>query len=657
MERLVTQATKAFLEENYITSEKFFTLCEKRYGANYFSANRKIIQNRIVNNFHFSKLNNEQVRNDPHIYYCIPVMNRLSDIQATLGKNLKVIKEFQNITIIINLFDKDDTSFQWIKSNFKNEIDAETLLVNKLAPLRFWHFSWAKNSFKAFIDDNGIYSSLDGDNHLTIDEVARTKQIFKEFGDSVIHHFSGTWGDGSSGRVSVPASLYKKHGYMDELFPRQFDEMSLILGILKTNNDVKFFCRENASIFEKSQAINTFKQLEHWNPNITNVNLGEFEAPNNPKTPDYVNRNEKMELFTKINSNFTLLKLSKSESSIKHFSTLLKKAIKDAIHSPAFLELSPSTVISVDNKSPAFSDEITLYSVVKNDEIFLTSWLNHYRELGVKRFMIVDDGSKKPLTNQNLGSDVYIFKPVVGDFKNFKVFWLMCIMRQFQKPGSLCLCADADEYIDLPNTHEVEDRNTNMFKLSALIKNSTSLKKHGRVPGLLIDLMPKDSSVEVSHDNFLDTMCYHPVVDLEEIKSHIYMSHPSIKWAFKDYWKLPYKYDLRFHMYETFDCLRKFPVFIYSHKIELNQGFHDLVREGKSDSIQISDEMLPIRHYKMLKVIQKETSNKTESFSGYFNRTAENLKKIYSTETSSLFHQWEKIKKQKYIPKAIRPEM
>src|SRR5690625_1682920 len=106
----------------------------------------------------------------------------------------------------------------------------------------------------------------------------------------------------------------------------------------------------------------------------------------------------------------------------------------------------------IEELCPDLSGKTALYSVVKNDYIFLTSWIEHYRIIGVERFIIVDDGSDRPLVDAMLGDDVFIFKPVVGDFKNFKVFWLMCLMKRFQRAGSVCVCADADEYIDMPES-------------------------------------------------------------------------------------------------------------------------------------------------------------------------------------------------------------
>src|SRR5690625_1018090 len=193
MTEVVLEAVSAFRRGAYVLAESLFGECQKKYGSKFFSPNVSVVKNRIIRKFVSGDVPPSL---DPMVYYCIPVMNRLEDIQTTLRHNLSVLDCFSNVKIIINLFDKSDESFNWISENFESEIASKVLEVNRLKPLAFWHFSWAKNSFKQYIGDDGVYSSLDGDNYITKDEVARTKQIYAEFGPAVVHHFTGSWGDG-----------------------------------------------------------------------------------------------------------------------------------------------------------------------------------------------------------------------------------------------------------------------------------------------------------------------------------------------------------------------------------------------------------------------------------------------------------------------------
>ena len=75
-----------------------------------------------------------------------------------------------------------------------------------------------------------VYSSLDADNFVTIKESLQILDALKDYPEGFIfHHFSGTWGDGSSGRVSMTMPLYQRVGYDPRMLPRQFDEIDMIL--------------------------------------------------------------------------------------------------------------------------------------------------------------------------------------------------------------------------------------------------------------------------------------------------------------------------------------------------------------------------------------------------------------------------------------------
>lgn len=647
MRKIVTEAVRAFKSREYISSEKLFEECGEVYGKELFIANKKALKKRIIDNYTSP---NVDISEDVMIYYCIPLMNRLDDIQATLAQNLSVVSNFSNVKIILNLFDSDNLSYEWTLNNFQFYIDKGILEVNKLKPLLFWHFSWAKNSFRELIDDHGVYSSLDGDNYLCQEEVARTKQIYTELGSSVIHHFTGSWGDGSSGRVSVPSILYKKYGYSNDIYPRQFDEITLIMNILTQEDGVKFVCRNGVDIFEKSWFLKQFKSKNDWEPKIFSLDLGDTPPPENPKGVGYVKSDLKLELFTKINANYSLLKLSLGKSSKEYFSKCLSEAKRNALKTQVFSQIAKNTVIPCDTRYDLnLSSEPTLYAVIKNDSFFIKSWLNHYRSIGVKRFIIVDDNSEEPLSTLALGGDVFVFKPVIGDFKNFKVYWLMSLMRVYQEEKSVCISVDVDEYLDIPN-ESFEEGDTTFTKIESLTKNNESLKKYGRIPGILVDLMPKDKLIEVTEHNFLDTMTHHAYVQKNLNAVEEYRKHPSVAWAFSDFWYMSYKYDLRFHVWKTFDSLRKYPLFLYSHDIELNQGFHDLIRDGEKDSLKPYEKVAPIRHYKMLKHFINKNEDVKSDLDGYFGRTQENLNKIFSTDQSDLMYSWSKVEKKRYIP-------
>src|SRR5690625_510237 len=90
-------------------------------------------------------------------------------------------------------------------------------------------------------------------------------------------------------------------------------------------------------------------------------------------------------------------------------------------------------------------------------------------------------------------------------------------------------------------------------------------------------------------------MTHHSYVDVITAEVEAYRTHPSVRWAFSNFWQKSFKYDLRYHVYGTVDCLRKFPIFIYEDNLKLNQGFHDLVKAGNGSMLESDDYLLPIR--------------------------------------------------------------
>ncbi|WPL15227.1 hypothetical protein Thiowin_00110 [Thiorhodovibrio winogradskyi] len=358
----------AFKNAEYLYAELLYKECSQLLGPNFFFANRKIVENKILSRF-TREICGSAI--DPQIYYCIPVMNRLGDLKATLIQNLTIVSNFSKVQLVINLFDKTSESFDWISENCVDWIDAGVLTVNRLEPLPFWHFSWAKNSFKSFIGDDGIYSSLDGDNYLSAEEIARTKQIYVEFGPTVVHYFSGVWGDGSSGRISVTTELYKKHAYENALFPRQFDEISFILKILNEENYITFICRSNVDIFSKSFYLREFQEKNEWSPRKKYIELGKTRQPENPKDKNYVQSDDVLKFFTSINAFYTFLNLSKNKKAKVFYEKKLNEEKQKIYQSACYDEIAAkATVILSSQMELNCSAVTTLYSVIKNDEFF-----------------------------------------------------------------------------------------------------------------------------------------------------------------------------------------------------------------------------------------------------------------------------------------------
>ena len=115
---------------------------------------------------------------------------------------------------------------------------------------------------------------------------------------------------------------------------------------------------------------------------------------------------------------------------------------------------------------------VTLCSRIKNERYYIRPFFNHYRNLGVGRFVIIDDdstdGTREYLLDQPdcmvLNSE-YTYMggypiasasetgPVVSGVKNI---WLNLLLRKFAT-NRWAIYADADEFLRLPDGFDIND--------------------------------------------------------------------------------------------------------------------------------------------------------------------------------------------------------
>lgn len=554
-------------------------------------------------------------------------MNRDADLKSTLKHNIKVIKKFKGRAVLyVNIFNQTDELSRWVFEIFKNEIEDGVLKLKQSESLRHWHFSWAKNSFKDWIKED-YYSSLDGDNFLTKDLVETLLAVIDKNHPVLFHGFSGKWGDGTSGQLTLPSQLYRELGYLDDIYPRQYDEIGLIARSLYGNKKLTYASLENVNITTKSGAFKkslTFKDIENDRFFIKGF---ESDAPMNPRGAGYVNENKLFSYYQNFNEAYTFLKsVNTPEANGYHRDKLFNSL--NLIDESIMGEVVDKSFIS--SKRASFTSDLTLYSVIKNDQVFLGDWLEHYRSLGVERFVIVDDYSDIDLSELYCDeADVFVFKPVIGDFKNCKVYWLELLMKAYQAVESWVLTVDSDEFLDLSESDEsISDY---IYRLKASKLNYS--------PAILLDMLPSthfevnayngENFKELFGDIYLRPFGY----DSEYFNNH------SIKWGFGKFAEYSYRLDSRWRFFSTFDSLRKIPIFKYGSDISLNQGFHTLKR---SDDVVLANEafsksnlIVALKHYKFVSYFM----NKENKVDGYHDRTKENLNRIRSTDKKDLLRE------------------
>ena len=292
------------------------------------------------------------------------------------------------------------------------------------------------------------------------------------------------------------------------------------------------------------------------------------------------------------------------------------------------------------------SGEIVLFSCVKNDELFLPRFLAHYRALGVSRFVFVDDRSDIPLHHSFPDPDITVVSPKSGRFMTSKVLWLGALIRHISPPGNWVLTADADEFLELPVGY------------SSLQKLAMAMDRQNQryLPSLLVDLLPDpnreagDLPLESDFIAALDHAAWN-TADM----SPQYSMDKTIRWGFGEYAELSWRIDARYHLFGTFDSLRKLPFYKNAENWHLNQGFHQLVN---SDGVGIvkaeawrAKFIGVLRHYKFSKFLRQASNRKSSFYTGiYFDDTANNLELITGHTPEEISRLMETLKIERFSP-------
>jgi len=245
--------------------------------------------------------------------YCIPIMDRAKDLQATLPHNLDANRSLAGtIEFIVVIFDRDDALLTWLRKEFPAEIESGYLVVKKSTALTEWHFGRAKNAF-ADILKGQLYSSLDGDNFVSLDESRQILDLYERFGGRFLfHHFSGSWGDGTSGRITLGKELYRSVGYDESFMPRQFDELDLLISVLCTTANIPFITHFDGGFIAKSPMVRRFLKEEGIVVNNVVVHRMNDQAPLNPRNRGYLRKAPLLRLMEEFNRHTCFAKNSAS---------------------------------------------------------------------------------------------------------------------------------------------------------------------------------------------------------------------------------------------------------------------------------------------------------------------------------------------------------
>ena len=570
----------------------------------------------------------------PEVSFCIPVKNRLADIQSTLARNLEDNRvDEELIEFIIVGFDADRELEDWIQCNFQRDLQTGYLRFYRRNDLENWHFAKAKNSFKSLIRGR-VYASLDADNFAGPRAGRYIANVFRDFGyRCVLHQFQGDWGDGTCGRIALAREDYIDLGYDESFTPRQWDELDALLTVLANRRDRYYVHYEGRSILEKSHPFRRFFLEDgYWPktkalaPNGDPLYGEAAKAAVGQHDSNYVQNDVRLRLQSSYNHLMSFVKNASNKAHRAEYINELISVQREMVQTIDAALLEAWTLKRTTAWPPeARAESMVLVSCVKNEPNLL-EWYEHYKRLGVTQFLIVDDHSDVPVERSLPFAEVVVWRPIAGSFRHAKVFWLEVLLSLYCE-GLWCLTVDSDEYLSLPDMRSSNGRGSEQQTALDAVTRWADNHSVTYFPGVLLDMFPEETEEAVSTRDWSTYVNYQ--FRPSRLSRH-YMNHNTARWSYGRFSEWAHKIDIRYRLNQTVDSLRKFPLFRYERGVHLNQGFHDLSIDGvkrEPDELGRMD-LLPLLHYKLYHMVTSEAGTCGRPTGAYHGETQQNLEKL-----------------------------
>lgn len=147
------------------------------------------------------------------ISFCTTCKNRLYQLEKTLPENLKAARG--NVEFVLVNYGSEDGLDAYIWQHFEDVIDKEILRYVDAKDMGGFHASIAKNlAHRAATGD--ILFNLDADNFVGL--AAEDLRALIDAPNSIVHGWSGTYFDGTFGRIGMRKDAFLALGGYDESF-------------------------------------------------------------------------------------------------------------------------------------------------------------------------------------------------------------------------------------------------------------------------------------------------------------------------------------------------------------------------------------------------------------------------------------------------------
>jgi Glycosyl transferase family 2 len=167
-------------------------------------------------------------------------------------------------------------------------------------------------------------------------------------------------------------------------------------------------------------------------------------------------------------------------------------------------------------------DDVIVISVMRNGEVWLESFLAHHRRMGIRNFVILDNGSSdRSVEILSRQPDVTLLR-TYAPYHAYENTMKRYLARRYCR-DRWCLCVDVDELFDFP-------RSTRM-PLSALV-GYLNHKGFNAVITQMLDMFSDGPISEIRNDPRMDLRTQYPFYDLSNIAATNYtfgkLSNPAI---------------------------------------------------------------------------------------------------------------------------------
>jgi hypothetical protein len=237
-------------------------------------------------------------------------------------------------------------------------------------------------------------------------------------------------------------------------------------------------------------------------------------------------------------------------------------------------------------------DDVVVISVMRNGEAWLNSFMTHHRSMGIKNFVILDNGST------DRSAEFLSKQPDVTLLRTYAPYhaYENTMKRYLAKRycyGRWCLCVDVDELFDFPRSVETS--------LSTLI-GYLNRKGFNAVITQMLDMFSDRAISDAKIDADADLRTQYPFYDISSIAKAPYLfgivSNPAI---------MTHRGGIRKKIFGTNNGLTKVSLFLMDGKIKPFVAWHHAL------NARLADISCVLLHYPFLDSFYTKVAEAVES--------------------------------------------